>query len=352
LGKFLFVFYKSNKFKSFLFFQFFLKKNKKKINIRLNSYILKKNIFILQKKKMNILVAKHIFGENYRQCKSKFPEDILFIIAEYAIDEIELEIIRINATMPNLHKYYLSTYNFSFYSYSKPYDETVAYNIRVKNIELLKSICDVIEFAYEKKPSTSKCKLTCNEKHEIERNVAGNFFLDYGIGTSKNYVSKLRKGGYVSRDAVILAFIIAGYEYKFIQNTEPFIIHGKRRNIGTRTSFIKRQKELNIPPSYLKFNHHIYGKGSYCVHISEALAELSCLTNTSCSYSRAAIKKRNKLIEFYNLHYPEKAEKPVATLEACGSTMLSINPENLKPLAGGGGGGCGINVCNFFGAKK
>jgi hypothetical protein len=163
---------------------------------------------------------------------------------------------------------------------------------------------------------------------------------------------------------VVLAFILAGYEYKFtedkkeknVDRREYFYIHGRRRTIRTRTAFIKRQKELGIPPSYFKID-------GFLLHTSELKKEILDLTDRygldpmlhrpgSCA--RAGIIRCNKLIEIYNLHYSEKDEKPVATLEACGSTMLSINPANLKSLAGGGGGGggCGINVCNFFGAKK
>jgi hypothetical protein len=311
---------------------------------------------------MNILVAKYIFGENYRNCKSAFPEDILFVIAKYAIDDIGLEIIRINATMPNLHKYYLSTYNFYFYSYSKPYDDTVVYNIRVRDTELLKAICDVINFAYDKKPSTSKCKLKYCEKHEIERNVAGEFFINYGIETRNNYVSRFKKGGYVSRDMVILAFILAGYEYKFtedkkescVDRREYFYIHGTRRKFCTRTAFIRRQNELDMPPSFLK-------NGSVYSHINEIEKQILDLTkrygldpmlHRPGSCARQGVERCNKLIEIYNLHYPEKDWKQAASLEACGSTMLSINPENLKSLAGGGGGSGAMDVRNFFGAKK
>jgi hypothetical protein len=301
---------------------------------------------------MNILVAKHIFGENYRQCKSKFPEDILFIIAEYAIDEIGMGIIRMNATMPNLQKYYLSTENFMFYLQCKPYDSASVYNIRVRDTELLKSICDVIQFAYEKKPSTSKCKLEFHEKHEIERNVAGEFPFNYCSGL--NYVSKFKRSGYVSYQLLMTAFIIAGYEYKFTQSSEPFQICGKRRNIGNAKAFIKREKELHMPPSYLKIG---YGRFLHKSDVGKQILDYmniygygtDPMLHRAGSYKRAGALRCKKLIEFYNLHYDKKDWKQAASLEACGSTMLSINPENLKPLAGGG---CGLDIRNFFGAKK
>ena len=183
-----------------------------------------------------------------------------------------------------------------------------------------------VAFSYEQqKPKKSTHRMSCQEKHQLEDNLRGNFFIktQYGLTWLEGHhvLADIKENNfYVPRALVILAFILSGYEYissgrDLLFCPGRFTIFGKRLKF-TPKQFLAKQLELGIEPSY--FYPTPRGK---ILHISKAREifiskhqRASCLTRDpsmmkTLRKNMIQLLKQDNVLRAYNkflIEFPEE----------------------------------------------